>query len=107
MKKRANVLIKYINFCKINRNDPLSIKLNVLDKCVTSVLLYASETWGGNFHEVEIVYRYGIKTALGIRQNVNNEITNIESNRFPLECKIRKNQMKFWINVDYVYFRTP
>ena len=27
-----------------------------------------------------------------------NEITYIESNRFPLECKIRKNQMKFWIN---------
>ena len=83
----------------MNRNAPLSVKLNVLDKCVTSALVYASETWGGNFHELEIVYRYGIETTLGIRQNVNNEITYIESNRFPLECKIRKNQIKFWINV--------
>ena len=61
--KRSNVSIKFLNFCKINCNDPLSVKLDVLDKCVTSSLLYASETWAKNTHDVEFVYRLGIKVA--------------------------------------------
>ena len=39
----------------------------------------------------------GIKTALDIRDNVNNEIVYIESNKFPLECRIKKMQLKFWL----------
>ena len=33
--KRANVTVKFTNFCKANRNVPLHVKLDVLDKCVT------------------------------------------------------------------------
>ena len=39
----------------------------------------------------------GIKTALDIRDNVNNENICIESNQFPLECRIKKMQLKFWL----------
>ena len=63
-KKRSNVFIKFSNFCKINRNAPLSVKLEVLEKCVSSSLLYGSETWGSNTQEVEVIYRSGIKIAL-------------------------------------------
>ena len=31
--KRSNVSIKYLNFCMTNRNAPLSVKLDVLDRC--------------------------------------------------------------------------
>ena len=82
--KRSNVSIKFFNFCKINYNAPLSVKFDVLDKCVTSSLLYASETRGKNTHDVELVYRLGIKIALGVRHNINNEIVYVEANRYPL-----------------------
>ena len=63
-KKRAQVMIKFSNFCKVNRNVPLSVKLDVLEKCVTSSLIYGSECWGSNTHDVELIYRSGLKIAL-------------------------------------------
>ena len=42
------------------------------------------------------LYRSGLKTALGARQNVNNEIIYIETNTYPLMCNIKKRQLKFW-----------
>ena len=102
-KKRPNVSIKFLNFCMVNRNAPLSVKLDVLDKYVTSSLLYSAETWGSNVQDVEFIYRTGVKTALDIRENINNEITYIESNTYPLECKIKSLQLKFWLFlVDYM-----
>ena len=80
-----------------NRNAPLSVKLDVLDRCAVSSLLYASETWGNNFHDVEFIYKSGVRIALDIRHNINNEIIYVESNTFPLECRIKKLQMKFWL----------
>ena len=41
--KRSNVSIKFLNFCMVNRNALLCVKLDVLDRCVTSSLIYASE----------------------------------------------------------------
>ncbi len=99
-KKRSNVSIKFLNFCIVNRNAPLCVKLDVLDKCVTSSLLYSSETWGPNVHDVEFIYRTGIKMALDIRDNINNEISYIESNTFPLECRIKPMQLKFWLYLE-------
>ena len=91
--KRSNVSIKFLNFCKRNCNAPLSVKLDVLDKCVTSSLLYALETWGKNTHDVELIYRLGIKISLDILHNINNGIVYVEANRYPLECKIKKLQI--------------
>ena len=95
--KRPNVTVKFVNFCAKNYLSPLSIKLKVLDTCVSSSLYYGSETWG-NFktNTLETLYRSGLRTALAIRNTTGNEISYVESGQFPLECKIRKQQLKFW-----------
>ena len=101
--KRANISIKFSNFCKVNRNAPVSVKLDILDTCVTSAITYACETWGTNGDIAELCYRSGLKVALGVRNNTNNEIVYVESGRYPISCKIRKQQLKFWLFVqDYM-----
>ena len=98
--KRPDVTIKFSNFCKINRNAPLEAKLNVLDTCVSSALLYAAETWGCHVKAADIAYKCGIKTALGVRQNTNTEIIYIETGKYPLHCRVVKAQSKFWVYVN-------
>ena len=88
--------IDYPNFCKLNKNAPLHIKLLVLDKCVVSSLIYACEVWGNHYRDVEPIYRCCIKTALGIRPGTNNEIVYIEAGKHPLEGRIKSLQHKFW-----------
>ena len=58
--------------------------------------MYSCETWGRYIHGAELAYRSGIKTALNVRQNVNNEIVYIESGRWPLSTRIIKYKLKFW-----------
>ena len=101
--KRSNILIKFINFVNKNFLAPLGVKLAVLDTCLASSLLYASETWADNGKEVEVIFRNGLRAALGVRTNINNEILYIESGRYPLKCRIAKQQLKFWLSLkDYV-----
>ncbi len=45
---------------------------------------------------METLYRSGLRTALAIRNTTGNEISYIESGQFPLECKIKKQQLNFW-----------
>ena len=79
------------------------MKLDVLDKCARASLIYACETWGANINDVERCYRAGLKTALNVRQNLNNEIVHIESGKMPLEARIKSLQLKFWLQMkDYV-----
>ena len=95
--KRPNVSVKFVNFCAKNYLAPFGIKLKVLDTCVSSSLCYGSETWGQfKTPMLETLYRSGLKTALGIRSTTNNEITYIDSGQYPLECKIKKQQLNFW-----------
>ena len=103
-KKSFNVTVKFTNFCKTNKNAPLHVKLDVLDKCVTSSLLYGCETWGNYVNDVESCYRSGLKTALNVRQNLNNEIVYVESGKYPLCGRIKRLQLKFWLFIinDYV-----
>ena len=68
------------------------MKVTVLDKCVIPALTYACELWGKSYHDVEVIYRYALKTALGARPNTNNEICYIELDRYPLERKIKRLQ---------------
>ena len=76
--KRGNVLSKFTNVCAKNYLAPLKIKLHILDACVTSSITYSCETWAGAIpKDAEVSYRTGIKTALSIRQNTNNEIVYI------------------------------
>ena len=99
--KRANVTIKFNNFLRTNFLAPLSIKLNVLDVCVTSSLTYGCESWGtASINSIEVAYRLGLKRALSIRETVNTEIVYIEANRSPINIRIAKQQLNFWINLN-------
>ena len=95
--KRGEVSIKYTNFCKIHRNAPLHTKLDTLDTCMTSALTYGCETWGRFAGEADVCYRSGLKTALHVRQNVNNEIIYIETGKWPVTSRVKKAQLKFWL----------
>ena len=98
--KRANVTIKFNNFLRKNFLAPLSIKLNVLDICVTSSLTYGCETWGtAVVNSIEVAYRLGLKRSLSIRETTNTEIVYIEADRLPLHIRITKQQLNFWINL--------
>ena len=69
--------------------------------------MYGCEVWGRCFHDVETIYRLGVKCALGIRSNTNNEIVYIEAGKHPLECKIKSLQHKFWSKIsNYVLQNT-
>ena len=98
--KRANVTIKFNNFLRKNFLAPLSIKLNVLDVCVTSSLTYGCESWGCSWiNSIEVAYRLGLKRALSDRETLNTEIVYIEVNQVPLSIRIAKQQLSFWINL--------
>ena len=75
----------------------MHVKLDVLDTCVSSALTYGCETWGSYVNEAELCYRSGLKTALNVRQNLNNEIVYIETGKWPLYPRIKKAQLKFWL----------
>ena len=99
--KRANVTIKFGNFCRKNFLAPLEVKLHVLNVCVSASLLYSCETWcGSNFKSIEVLYRQGLKTALGVRKCVNNEIVYTECDEYPLKIRIMKQQLKFWLSLN-------
>ena len=103
VKKSANVTVKFTNFCRTNKNAPFHVKLDVLDKCVTSSLLYGCETWANCITDVEQPYRSGLKIALNVRQNLNNEIVHLETGRSPLCGRIKSLQLKFWLFVTTKY----
>ena len=76
--------------------------------CVASALTYGSETWADHCeNQVEIIYRTGLRTALGIRSNINNEIVYVESGKYPLKCRISKLQLKFWLSIEDYTSRCP
>ena len=49
--------------------------------------------------DVETIYRQGLRTALSIRNCINNEIVYIESGAWPIEIRIVKQQLKFWLSL--------
>ena len=99
--KRSSVTIKFGNFCRKNFLAPLYVKLKVLNTCVSASLTYGCEVWGGSkIPKLEALYRQGLKTALSVRNNVNNEIVYFESGAWPLQIRIAKQQLKFWTTIE-------
>ena len=98
--KRANLSIKYNNFCRKNFMAPLSVKLDVLNICLKSSVLFGCEIWANSkLDRLESSYRKAIKNALSVRCSVNNEIAYIESGQFPLICDVKSRQLKFWMTL--------
>ena len=98
--KRANVTIKFTNFCAKNFLAPIKVKLDVLDSCVLSSLWYGCETWGeSSLEELDVIHRIGLKTALSVRNSTCNEIAYIEADAYPTFCTVKRRQLKFWISL--------
>jgi hypothetical protein len=96
-KKRFKNVIKYFNYIRANKIDPVSVKLKVLRACVMSALLYNCETWGPKIPEgLEQVYFKMLRAALGVRNNCPNLIVLIESGCLSLKCLIQSRQLKFF-----------
>ena len=62
---------------------------------------------GGIMEKKEVIYRNGLRTALGLRSNVNNEILYVESGKYPLRWRILKQQLKFWLSVQNYCEKSP
>ena len=57
--------------------------------------------------KLEALYRQGVKTALYIRNNVNNEIVYVESGAWPLQIRISKQQLNFWLSIEEITLTKP
>ena len=75
------------------------MKLDVLDTCAKASLIYGCETWGNNMNDAERSFTVGLKTALNVWQNLNNEVVHIETGRWPLRIRVKSLQLKFWLQM--------
>ena len=97
LKKRFKNVIKFFNYVRSNKLAPVSVKLKVLKSCVMSALLYNCEAFGQKIPEgLDQLYYKMIRAALGVRSNVSNLTLLVESGCLPLECIIRRRQLKFF-----------
>ena len=93
---RFKSCIKYFNFCKSNRQAPLSVKLKVLKACVVSSLLYNCETFGQEVpKDLESMYHKLIRSTLQVRQNTPSSIVLIEAGLLPIKAMILSRQFNF------------
>ena len=100
--------IKYGFFCQKYYLVPLDIKLQVFNTYVPASLLYSCETWGdSNFKQIESLSRQGLKTALDVGICVNNKTVHAKSDDFPLDVRIMKHQLKFWITLQEYIHQNP
>ena len=82
---------------KANKIAPLSIKLKVLKSCVTSNILYNCETFGKIIpKDLKKCYVSLIKSALGVRKSIPNDIILIECGLLPLEALVYARQLSFY-----------
>ena len=106
--KRSNVTIKFGNFCRKNFLAPLDVKLTVLNTCVTASITYGCEVWGeAKISKLEVLYRQGLKSALSVRNCVNNEIVYFETGSWPLQVRVTKQQLKFWSSINEIMREKP
>jgi hypothetical protein len=97
-----------VNILRKNFLAPLSVKLKVLDVCVSTALTYGCETWGtASINSIEVAYRLGLKRALSIRETTNTEIVYLEANRYPLNIRIARQQLKFWNTINKYLAENP
>ena len=106
--KSPNLTIKFSNFCRKNFLAPLDTKLTVLNTCVSASITYGCEVWGDSkVPKLEAMYRQGLKSALSVRNCVNNEIVYVETGSMPLQVRITQQQLKFWTGINKIMQETP
>ena len=79
---------------------PVDLQLELFDFTVLPVLLYGCEVWGcANISDVEIFYRFFLKYVLRLGKSTPNCMIYGETGTLPLQYKIEKRILSFWIKV--------
>ena len=96
--KRMFDVAKYKSWLEVNKNTPFSVKLQVLDNCVLSAILYGSEVWGNlSFIKKKLISIEVdlLKSALRVKQGTPNELIYHELNRSEITSKLQDRQKTF------------
>ena len=102
---QANLNKKSFNICKFygwlqaNQETPIIIKLKVLYSCMFAAILYSCETWGDLEKVTEqllLMERKALRSCLGVKDNVPNDIVYQELNIPDIIAKIVRQQQEFF-----------
>ena len=95
--KSKDVMVKLSNFIYNNKYAPVTVKLKVVKACVNASITYSCESWGScALNTIESLQRKALKIALGVRNNIPNEIIYGESGFVSLRPAIYKRQLTFY-----------
>ena len=73
-------MVKLSNFIYNNKYAPVTVKLKVVKAFVNASITYSYESWGScALNTIESLQRKALKIALGVRNNIPNEIIYGES----------------------------
>ena len=98
--KTKEINVKFASFLIKNEYAPIAVKLQVVDACINSSLLYGCESWGScPLSTAEILQRKALKMVLDVCKCTPNEIVYIESGFQCLKSKIYKRQLKFLLKI--------
>ena len=96
--KRMFNVAKYKSWLEVKKNTPFSVKLQVLDNCVLSAILYGSEVRGNllfiknKLNSIELDL---LKSALRVKQGTPNDLVYHELNRSEISSKLQVRQKRF------------
>ena len=77
-------MFKYIAWLEVNTNPPFSVKMQVLDNCVLSAIVYGCEVWGDlSFmaKKLKTIELDMLKSALRVQKGTPSDLVHHELNR--------------------------
>ena len=87
---KQTCIIKFISFISKNIEFPFWVKKKVFDACITSSLLYSSESWINNSYKAaESSYMLCIKTLLSVRKTAPSLLCLAELDFSSIEAKFK------------------
>ena len=79
-KEKMKQIVKFYSLLNRDPEVPFSIKKKVIEGCVSSSILYASETWfTENYGKFEYMYMQIVKALLGVRISTCNDVILVEA----------------------------
>ena len=99
LNKKAFNICKFYGWLHANQETPIIIKLKVLYSCMFAAILYSCETWGDIEKVAEqllLMERKALRSCLGVKDNVPNDIIYQELNIPDIIAKIVRQQQKFF-----------
>ena len=102
LNKKSFHICKFYGWLQINKQTPIIIKLTVLYSCMFAAILYSCETWGNIdiiTEQLLIMERKALKSCLGVKSSITNDIIYQELNLPDIIAKIIKQQYQFFAKI--------